>query len=389
MTPQAALIELLGRVGASQGAAVLVNDEDLALWPMVAVAAMKTQGLLAKTKPAFSTICPGCERDCVMPVHIFPTKENLPARAFISCDKRSDISRVPVFFEKLNQWQCNIDFLCRFIATSLGLRRSNKQTASNDLRNIGIATNGKRSQMLCLQTNGELILIVGNNETPLTELIKYRNGSYSLESALIRQLMDTETITNIVHTSTLENQCAVFLAMKNLTADEVGITFVGDKAESGIGTNNLLEISARSETKRVALAEIGLIDLHRSSLNDQGVILLGMAQKKILPSTGPNRKKISRLRAVFRNHLGISDDPFYPYRKSVGCGWEPRFKINDNRGAADERARREAERRTMSYEQLMESGEKIGDSNLTHQSFDSENDAADDWLKKNDPDAPA
>lgn len=387
MTPQAALIELLGRVSASQGNAVLVNDEELTQWPMAAVSALKTQGLLAKTKPASSAICPGCERDCVMPVHVFPAKDSLPARAFISCDKRNDISRVPVSFEKLNQWQCTIDFLCRFIATSLGLRRSNKQPASNDLWNIGIVTDDKRSQMLCLQTNGELILVVGNNEIPLTELIKYHDDSYSLENALIRQLMDAETTINIAHTGALENQCAAFLAMKNLTADEVSVTFVGDKTELGIGVNNLLEISARGDTRLVALAAIDLIDLHRRSLNGQGVILLGMAQRMILPSTGSNRKKISRLREVFRSHLGITDDPFDSYRK--GVGWEPRFKIYDNRGAADERARREAERRTTSYEQLMESGEKIGDSSQSHHSFDSENDDADDWLKNNDPDAPA
>lgn len=91
MTPQAALIELLERVSASQGKAVLVNDEDLAQWPTAAVIAMKTQVLISKANPASSAICPGCERDCDMPVHIIPAKENLPSRAFISCDKRSDI----------------------------------------------------------------------------------------------------------------------------------------------------------------------------------------------------------------------------------------------------------------------------------------------------------
>ncbi len=387
MTPQAALIELLERLSVSQGNAVLVNDEDLTQWPIAAVFAMKTQGLLAKTKPASSAICPGCEHECVMPVHIIPAKENFPARAFISCDKRNDISRVPVSFEKLNQWQCTIDSACQFIAACLGLRHSNKQTASNDLWNIGVVTDDKRSQMLCLQANGELILIVGNNEIPLTDLIKYHNGTYSLETTLIRQLMDAETAIESVHTGTLENQCAVFLTMKNLTADEVSITLVGDKAESGIGVNNLLEITARGNTRRVAFAAIDLIDLHRRSLNGQGVILLGMAQKMILPSTGSNRKKISRLREVFRIHLGIISDPFYTYRKSAG--WEPRFKIYDNRGAADERARRDAERHTTSYEQLLESGEKISNSGQSLHSFDSENDDADDWLKNNDPDVSA
>ena len=94
MTPQDALIELLGRVGASQGAAVLINDDELGQWPKAAVAAIKTQRLLIKTRPASSAICPGCERDCVMPVHVLPVEGKRPARVFISCDKRDDIGTV-------------------------------------------------------------------------------------------------------------------------------------------------------------------------------------------------------------------------------------------------------------------------------------------------------
>ncbi|SOD20688.1 hypothetical protein [Nitrosomonas ureae] len=193
MTPQAALIELLGRVSASQGNAVLVNDEELAQWPMAAVAAMKTQGLLAKTKPASSVICPGCERDCVMPVHIIPAKENLTARAFISCDKRSDISRVPVALEKLNQWQCTTDFVCEFIAACLGLLRSNQLTDNSILSNIGIAKGIKRSQMLGLEVDGVLSLIAGNNRLPLVELIEYHDGAYSFDDAMIHHLVDSAT----------------------------------------------------------------------------------------------------------------------------------------------------------------------------------------------------
>ncbi len=200
MTPQAALIELLGRVGASQGNAVLVNDEELTQWPMAAVSALKTQGLLAKTKPASSAICPGCEHECAMPVHIIPAKENSTARAFISCDKRNDISRVPVSFEKLNQWQCTIDFLCQFIATSLGLRRSSQLTDNSNLSNIGIAKGIKRSQMLGLEADGILSLAAGNNRLPLIELIEYHDGAYSLDVTMIRQLVDSTTMADSRYT---------------------------------------------------------------------------------------------------------------------------------------------------------------------------------------------
>lgn len=193
MTPLAALIELLGRLGASQGAAVLINVDELNLWPSAAVAAMKNQHLLTKARPATSAICSGCERDCVMPVHVLPAEDNRAARAFISCDKRSDINRVPVPFTMLSQWQCNTYAVCGFIAASLGVRRSDKQIGSADLFDIGIATGDKRNQMLCLQAHGALSLVAGGNALPLAELIEYHDGAYLLDGAMIRKLVDAAT----------------------------------------------------------------------------------------------------------------------------------------------------------------------------------------------------
>lgn len=183
------------------------------------------------------------------------------------------------------------------------------------------------------------------------------------------------------------NPCAVFSSMEKLTIDEVSIAFVGDKSEFGIGANNILEITARGELRRVALAALDLVDRRRGSLNSQGIILLGMAQKKRLPHANKIAAQMTRLRRVFHKHLGISADPFNHYRQ--GVGWEPLFKIVDKRGAADERAKREAERKTDSYEQINESGEKFSDIHQAHHHFESENDLANDWLKKNDPDVSA
>ena len=192
MTPQAALIELLGRVGASQGAVVFVNDDELSQWPADAVKAMKSQRLIVKARPASSAICSGCERDCMMPVHTLPAKTGGPS-SFIICDKRSDINRVPVPTERLNQWQCGPDSVCRFVADSFGLRRSDKETASAGLWEIGIASGDKRSQMICLQGNGVLTLVAGSNMLPLAELIEYHDGTYSLDGAMVRRLVDAST----------------------------------------------------------------------------------------------------------------------------------------------------------------------------------------------------
>ena len=174
--------------------------------------------------------------------------------------------------------------------------------------------------------------------------------------------------------------------MKNLVAEEVTIAFVGDRSEAGIGANNMLEIKARGNSNRVALAAIDLVDRRRGTLNSQGAILLGMIEGLTLPNSMANAKKIARLRKVFRKHLGV-DKPFYNYRQSAG--WVPRFKIEDKRGAADDRARDDADRRTVSLEQLTERGTQLESVNQNFESLDRESDAASDWLNKNDPDESA
>lgn len=93
MTPLDALLELLERVGASHGAAVLVSEAELSLWPSEAVRQLKLQKLLVKASPAVSVVCPGCEQECVMEVHTPPSVTG-PAASFVICDKRDDINRV-------------------------------------------------------------------------------------------------------------------------------------------------------------------------------------------------------------------------------------------------------------------------------------------------------
>jgi hypothetical protein len=195
MTPQAALIELLARVGARNGAAELVSAEELGQWPAAAVAAMKSQKLLARARPASSVVCPGCERECVMSVHTLAAGLHGPA-SFVVCDKRDDINRVSVSADRLMQWRCDADAVCGFIATSLGLRRSDQHPADAGLLNIGMASGDKRSQMLSLRGDGELALVAANNAVPLADLVGYRDGVYSVDGDMIRQLVDSATTAN-------------------------------------------------------------------------------------------------------------------------------------------------------------------------------------------------
>lgn len=206
MMPEALLIELLERVGAAQDATVFVADLDLHPWPDEAVAALKAHRLIVKARPAGSAICPGCEEDCIMPVHTIAGQEN-DTTSFILCDKRSDANRISVLPGQLVQWRCSVESVCGFVAASLGLRRRVKQMNRAGHWEIGMVTGHKRSQMVCLKTDGILSLVVGHNAVPLVEFVDYQNGIYSLDKTMILQLVDTAATADERYTpSTLKRE---------------------------------------------------------------------------------------------------------------------------------------------------------------------------------------
>ena len=112
MTTREALLDLVARVGARDGAAVRVSETDVRQWPAEAVAALKAHRLLVRVRPATTVVCPGCEADCVMPVQTIPAGPRAAAR-FIVCDKRSDINRVTLTRAHMDQWKCDAEGLAR------------------------------------------------------------------------------------------------------------------------------------------------------------------------------------------------------------------------------------------------------------------------------------
>lgn len=192
MTPLNALLELLERVGASRGAAVLVSESELSLWSVEAVRALQSHKLLVRASPAASVVCPGCEQQCTMPLHTLGAGTG-KAGSFVVCDKRDDINRVAVPAERLRQWQCGVKAVIALVAGSLGLRPESQRKAGDGLWELGLVTGKKRSQMVCLRASGSLELVVGNNTVPLVELVRGGKEGYSVNCEAVRQLVDTAT----------------------------------------------------------------------------------------------------------------------------------------------------------------------------------------------------
>ncbi len=196
MTPQAALVEVLARVGANGD--VFLTEHELNQWPTSAVSAMKAQKLLNKATPAASVICPGCEQNCAMPLETVPGPSGTPA-FFVVCDKRSDINRVAIAAGQLVQWKTSTAAIAKFIARSLSVRWQEATSHGNQLE-IGIVKAPRKSQMLCLRSERELLLVAGTSELPLAEALNFADERFGLDVKIVQQLINNSTTSDVRYT---------------------------------------------------------------------------------------------------------------------------------------------------------------------------------------------
>lgn len=190
MTPDAALIELLERVGAAgQDAVVLVTDHELNQWSTEAVTALKAHKLIHKTRPASSVICTGCEQECVMPVHTVPDPSGDPA-LFIVCDKRSDINRVTIPISRLEQWQASGASVADFLAGLLGLRRPAADQTSAGRWEVGMLKGKKHSSHLVLLAGDSLTFGFAGHSIALADVLAFEEEHFTIDKRTLTRLVD-------------------------------------------------------------------------------------------------------------------------------------------------------------------------------------------------------
>jgi hypothetical protein len=189
MMPMDVILELLARVGASNGATVLVSEEELSEWPALAVKALKSQKLLVKASPATSVVCSGCEQECVMPVHTLTHETRGPA-SFVVCDKRDDINRVAVPGERLRQWRCDAHAIAGLITGLLGLRRPDSGDTSAVRWEVGMFKGRKHSSHIVLTADGQLTLCVAGHTVALADVLTLEGNSFKLDKQTLIRLVD-------------------------------------------------------------------------------------------------------------------------------------------------------------------------------------------------------
>jgi hypothetical protein len=132
------LATLSARLGCSSETAVYVGADGCEGIGELADSLVNA-GLLLRAEPASALICDGCERNCVMSVNVAPTTAAQLRRAFIVCDKRDDIGRVPVAPVRLRRWMFSLPVLAGALARALKTDREAVEADNGDTWLLGTA----------------------------------------------------------------------------------------------------------------------------------------------------------------------------------------------------------------------------------------------------------
>jgi hypothetical protein len=171
----------------------IFGADEAAEWPAGALEVLIKSRLLERAEPAQVIECDGCERNCFMPVHVRPAEANRPARAFISCDKRDDIGRVPVEMGRLAQWRITGGMLADTVASLLGIMQAPHEDNVGKRWTLGRMKGKEYMGEVTLSVEGRVKLTVAGQNIPLVHVLTLnRRGLKADKDALLR-LVDGDT----------------------------------------------------------------------------------------------------------------------------------------------------------------------------------------------------
>lgn len=184
---------VLDRMSHRDGMSNVFTADEVAIWPSGALESLKREGLLKKAEPASVLKCGGCEERCTMPVHIVRDEAKDSTRAFISCDKREDVGRVPVGLESLSQWRITGHSMALKLSDMLGFEQDPKEDRKAGSWKLGILKGKVNRPHVVLSLKDGAKLKIGSHEVELFDVLGFKKGILTLERDELVRIADRAT----------------------------------------------------------------------------------------------------------------------------------------------------------------------------------------------------
>ena len=164
--------------------------EQVREWPQGAVDIFQNAGWIKPKAPAKSVVCPGCEENCFMPVHVSPAVRGKPVRAFVACVIRDDMGRIPIPLNYLQQWQVTESQVAGWIADSLELKGKPKRDRKSGTIHIGNVQGKKKMGLLEWVSQSPVSLKASGDFLPLIEVVYLEGDQLQIDQAAIINMVD-------------------------------------------------------------------------------------------------------------------------------------------------------------------------------------------------------
>lgn len=229
--------------------------DEVKSWPDNKLAFFEKIGLLKAAQPMTDVECDGCEENCIMPVNIYPTSEATPARAFIVCDKRDDIGRVKVDFDRLKQWQVTVLQLGQFVASLCEFTQQVVKDA--DYWRIGMLQ-GKahKASVLMGFENLQPVIKVAGHSVALLEVLLFDDDKCRIDLKKLKSFVDSPSGLADDKESAEARQDRLLARKSELKAKGVNNFIKKIMTEEGMSAANVKKLIKSAEDRKKAPANM-------------------------------------------------------------------------------------------------------------------------------------
>jgi hypothetical protein len=247
MTGTEVIQAVLDRLTDSGAGLAMFSADEVAQWPLGSLETLVKAGLLKQASSAKAVECDGCEENCIMPVDVISTPGAKKTRAFIACDKREDVGRVPIEFARLQQWQITGELLAKAVARLLGLEQSPKADLDGQRWKLGPFKALRTRPHLTLNIKDGVTLGIAGHTLALADVLSFSGSRVAIDSAELVPLAD-----GAARSATPCNRNCFFLA-----GDYWTVTFNG-KTQAFKNTKGMryIEYLVRKQGKEVLVSDL-------------------------------------------------------------------------------------------------------------------------------------
>ncbi len=173
-----------------------VSWEQVREWPGGALGIFQIAGWIKPKVSAKSVTCPGCEENCFMPVHVSPTVQEKPIQAFVACDRRDDMGKIPIPLDTLQQWQITESQVAQWIANELSLKGKPKKDKTTRTMQVGDFQGKKQSGRLELVNVEPVSLKASGHFLALNEIVYFENNGIQIDQGAVINMVDRPPSSN-------------------------------------------------------------------------------------------------------------------------------------------------------------------------------------------------